>query len=395
MTERVFCIKRSSLNEIFDRFLDNTDYAFLPRKTKNREDDVEYSREYIQLIPYVNVILTGSESNKLIAYRRSGTMSGEKRLEGTWSIGFGGHISTDDCCFMPDGESYTRNDVDKLIYINVIRELYEELHLDPKLYNYEIFIRNTVNFLELDDDEPITVDDVHACVDVTVRINTNTQAYKEDTAFKTKLMENISLGTMAIIPHHFIYSDDTRASILSYIKENAKEGVDTDDVITLEKWSENKHTYKSSNGMGSGEHYDSLKIYAGNTVKSKVKCFELTEAFRTFGSDWVMRPNDIMPVSAIINNKVAEDIYAGEEPIRAPQVTGLTTVASIHEKDNIRYFKNIKKGSYIKVETLSKPTKNYEVGYIALEHNITAKTDDGKSVKTFAVPCYVLICCNT
>ena len=88
MTERVFCIKRSSLNEIFDRFLDNKDYAFLPRKTKNREDDVEYSRDYIQLIPYVRVILTGSESNKLIAYRRSGTMSGEKRLEGTWSIGF-------------------------------------------------------------------------------------------------------------------------------------------------------------------------------------------------------------------------------------------------------------------------------------------------------------------
>ena len=395
MTERVFCIKRSSLNEISDRFLDSTDYAFLPRKTKNREDDVEYSREYIQLIPYVNVILTGSESNKLIAYRRSGTMSGEKRLEGTWSIGFGGHISTDDCCFMPDDKSYTWNDITKLIYINVIRELYEELHLDPKIYNYEIFIRNTVRYLCLTDNEPVTVDDVHACVDVTVRINTNNVAYKEDTAFKAKLMENISLGTMAIIPHHFIYSDATRASILTYIKENAKEGVDTDDVITLEKWSENKHTYKSSNSKNPGEHYDSLNIFKGNTIDGKSKYFSLMEAFKLSGSGWATKLNDVVSIPAIISDRVAEDIYADKEPIRAPQVTGLTTVASIHEKDNIRYFKNIKKGSYIKVETLSNPTKNYEVGYIALEHNITAKTDDGSLVKTFAVPNYVLICCNT
>ena len=394
MTERVFCIKRSSLNEIFDRFLDNTDYAFLPRKTKNREDDVEYSRDYIQLIPYVKVLLTGTDSTKLITYRRSGTMSGEKRLEGTWSIGFGGHISIDDCCFMPDGKSYTWNDITKLIYINVIRELYEELHLDPKLYNYEIFIRNTVSYLNLTDNEPVTVNDVHACVDVTVRINTNSVAYKEDTAFKAKLMENISLGTMAMIPYTLLYIQDTCSSILSYIKENAKEGVDTDDVITLEKWSEDKYPFNSRKDNGS-EDYNSLKFFKGDTIDGKSKYFSLTEAFKLFGSEWVNKLNDVVSIPAIISNRVAEDIYADEEPIKAPQVSGLTTIATIHEKDSIRYFKNIKKGSYIKVETLSNPTKNYEVGYIALEHNITAKTDDGNSVKTFAVPCYVLICCNT
>lgn len=395
MTERVFCIKRDSLNKISDQFLDNTDYGFLPRKTKNREDDVEYSREYIQLIPYVKVLLTGTNSTKLIAYRRSGTMSGEKRLEGTWSIGFGGHISIDDCCFMPDNdESYTWNDITKLIYINVIRELYEELHLDPKLYSYEIFIHNTVSYLDLADNEPVTVNDVHACVDVTVRINTNSVAYKEDTAFKAKLMENISLGTMAMIPHTLLYIQDTCSSILSYIKENAKEGIDTDDVITLEKWSENKHPFNSRKDNGS-EDYNSLKFFKGDINNGKSKYFPLMEAFKVFGSEWVNRLNDDVSISAIISNKVGEDIYAGEEPIRAPQVNGLTTVATIHEKDSIRHFKNIKKGTYIKVETLSNPTKNYEVGYISLEQNITAKTDDGSLVRTFAVPNYVLICCNT
>ena len=99
MSELVYCIKRSAFEK--ETLISEEDVAFLPRKTPNKKDDVEFSREWIQLIPYITVVLqSGKEEledvtdTKVIAYRRCGNMAGEDRLTGTWSFGFGGHNAT-------------------------------------------------------------------------------------------------------------------------------------------------------------------------------------------------------------------------------------------------------------------------------------------------------------
>lgn len=84
---------------------------FIPRS------QAETDENYLQVIPYVTV--ASATDHKLLAYKRQG--GGEQRLEGKWSVGFGGHIDDTDCF-----------DQDHIPLTNVLcfaayREIFEEL----------------------------------------------------------------------------------------------------------------------------------------------------------------------------------------------------------------------------------------------------------------------------
>lgn len=124
--KKVLCIPKNALRELVPNFevevsnlgshtvvslLAEAGPLFIPR------EQAEQDENYLQIIPYVTV--AEAEHHRLLAYKRQG--GGEARLEGKWSVGFGGHIDDTDCF-----------DKDHVPFMNVLtfaayREVFEEL----------------------------------------------------------------------------------------------------------------------------------------------------------------------------------------------------------------------------------------------------------------------------
>ena len=83
-----------------------------------RRGDMEEDESYKQLITYA--VLQDKETGEYLYYKRL-EKSGERRLEGTLSIGVGGHTN--------DSENEEITTIDELLYENAERELNEELLL--------------------------------------------------------------------------------------------------------------------------------------------------------------------------------------------------------------------------------------------------------------------------
>lgn len=124
--KKVLCVPRDNLSELVPNFevdivtlgpseimpiLANAGPVFIPRT------QAETDENYLQIIPYVTV--AEAEEQRLLAYKRQG--GGENRLEGKWSVGFGGHIDDTDC-FDTDPISFTN-----VICFAAYREIFEEL----------------------------------------------------------------------------------------------------------------------------------------------------------------------------------------------------------------------------------------------------------------------------
>lgn len=118
--EKVLCVRRDDIAEFFSpqltgnphhlrMVLDTVKTYFIPRS------ECETNPAYLQLIPYVMVKRYGH----LLQYRRV-KGSGETRLVGKASVGFGGHINETDLM------DSTRT-VSDLILAGARRELLEEL----------------------------------------------------------------------------------------------------------------------------------------------------------------------------------------------------------------------------------------------------------------------------
>jgi predicted NUDIX family phosphoesterase len=96
--ERVLCFERKLFEElgVFQGLsLDVGKYLPVLTSSKNlmylNRSEAEHDRRYKQLIPYVLVVCDG----RLLRYQR-GKGGQEKRLQGLWSVGIGGHISEED-----------------------------------------------------------------------------------------------------------------------------------------------------------------------------------------------------------------------------------------------------------------------------------------------------------
>lgn len=97
--------------------LAHPDYCFLARKY------VENNPDFKQVIPYTAIAKVNEEGVKFYSYQRVQSQStGEKRLVGKTSIGFGGHVSIEDFMWYTD---WPINPVMNSIW----RELNEELDL--------------------------------------------------------------------------------------------------------------------------------------------------------------------------------------------------------------------------------------------------------------------------
>lgn len=111
--ELVFVIEEELIENISE--LKSVEKSISSGHFLNREV-AEKDENYKQIIPYVMV---KNQDGKYLAYRRS-DKSGENRLHGKWSVGFGGHINPDD---IPSGSAV---DFDSFLFA-INRELTEEL----------------------------------------------------------------------------------------------------------------------------------------------------------------------------------------------------------------------------------------------------------------------------
>lgn len=135
---------------------------------------------WIQMLPYVSFSYLDAEEGKLnfAAYRRPGSGEGESRLQGKFSVGFGGHIDLDEEVYHTDkvttesgDEIYklTLEDIKSTAITCVVRELKEELGFNP----FEVLQINDSNVLfGLEREaEPDEVGSLHLCLSIKVNLD--------------------------------------------------------------------------------------------------------------------------------------------------------------------------------------------------------------------------------
>lgn len=374
MSELVYCIKRSAFEK--ETLISDEDAAFLPRKTPAKEDDVEFSREWIQLIPYITVVLNSGKEKlddatetKVIAYRRCGNMAGEDRLTGTWSFGFGGHMNPCDFSFRSkfhneEPSSQKMSEITLLenaIYMNVVRELYEELQLDPSLYNGQIYYESFLRYKNCNASEP-TVNDVHAMLPVTVFIDKTSDAYVNDKIFKETLMKKLSQGTMATVPiTDTTEIEDAIAGIKqSLINNTDPEKTTIDDEIVLEPWSQ--EIIRETQQVGEDD---------GDTVLNKDSYLN-KRLGELYGDS-----SEVYPISKVYEHGLK--IINGLIDVRSTPVNKSIRVMptfSIKHRYFLKEIPWIRQGTFIidLKETNADETDAY-VGYLAIKHRIKVKPD--------------------
>ncbi len=387
MSELVYCIKRSAFGK--ETPISDEDVAFLPRKTPNKEDDVEFSREWIQLIPYITVVLKSGKEKfddptgaKVIAYRRCGNMAGEDRLTGTWSFGFGGHMNP--CDFSFRSKFYSEEEtlqkmgditvIENAIYMNVVRELYEELQLDPSLYDDQIHYESFLRYKDCGSSE-LTVNDVHAMLPVTVFIDKTSDAYVKDKIFKETLMKKLSQGTMVAVPiTDTTEIEDAIAGIKqSLINNTDPEKTTIDDEIVLEPWSQ--EIIRETNAFSEED---------GDTVYNKDSYLN-KRLGELYGSSFQIHPTpSIYGGLKIINGLI---------DIRTPPVNNSIRVIptfSIKHRYFLKEIPWVKLGSFIiDLRETNADETGACVGYLTIEHRIKVKPDGSDEEKALYLKGFV------
>lgn len=139
MSELVLAIHRSQLSTkdsgvIPFNFedIDPKAYALLPRhlvdcKGTNSDMADRVGMDFPQILGYFQITYDG----KYLAYQRKGK---EKGLFGQWSIGVGGHVSHQDVEEFVCQGSDAYPDLNQLVYAGAVRELSEEIGIDPEWF---------------------------------------------------------------------------------------------------------------------------------------------------------------------------------------------------------------------------------------------------------------------
>lgn len=135
---------------------------------------------FFQLIPYVSFSQLDVPTGKLncIVYRRPAKGEGEERLQGSSSVGFGGHIDdVSDLSFtssdvLEDGTKVYQmslDDIKNTCMTCARRELTEEVGFDP--FNDLQIPTEHINFSLEREQEPDEVGLVHVCVSIKVNLD--------------------------------------------------------------------------------------------------------------------------------------------------------------------------------------------------------------------------------
>lgn len=142
MDQSIMVVETNTLlgSKYFTGFLSSHEHDYEASILKHlkymRRGDAEIDPTHKQPIAYCMII---NQDKKVYAYQRSKKDAnyGEKRLQGKWSWGIGGHIEEVD------------NEGDKNpIYESMLRELEEEIHIDGEVLNIK-----ALGYINYDDDE--------------------------------------------------------------------------------------------------------------------------------------------------------------------------------------------------------------------------------------------------
>lgn len=122
MARKILVVKADTLykDKQFEGFSPAEDYNFENIVLENFEyqtrGEMEIDSSFQQAIPYG--IIVNQTTNKVIAYQRDGTNSGEQRLHNKRSLGLGGHIEVEE------------KDAQNPLQATLIKEIREEIGLD-------------------------------------------------------------------------------------------------------------------------------------------------------------------------------------------------------------------------------------------------------------------------
>lgn len=202
MIEELVWVVDSNLIDFKDKSIINTnedDLEFLLEECLLRakfidRKEAEKSPEYKQIIPY-GVIM---KDNKILSYQRT-KKSGENRLHDNFSIGFGGHINTED--------EVVSNDPFDIFVAAFHRELNEELEWGTSDRQY------TSKLIGIISDNSNDVGQVHLGVLVLTEPLTSVAA-KEDTISN---LEWLSLEEIALFKY-----ENWSQQVLKYLKTKLK-----------------------------------------------------------------------------------------------------------------------------------------------------------------------------
>ncbi len=180
--EKIMVIKKDKLfgNDYFEGFKPRKEVDFLSRILSNykwkKRSKVEHKPEYKQPIPYC--LIYNPELKMVFTYQRSTKDKDypEKRLQGKWSCGVGGHINK-------KNDAHYHNPIHKAL----IRELSEEVMIN----NYSVGLIGYIN-------EPGRIDKVHFGLLFLIKTNSSmikskdAEIIKESVQFKTinELLKN-------------------------------------------------------------------------------------------------------------------------------------------------------------------------------------------------------------
>lgn len=163
----------------FNQLADGT-IATLDTQLVDRDICEVVENGWVQILPYVSFSHLDVESGNMnfIAYTRPSTGEGESRLQGKFSVGFGGHIDNvsevyhTETVTNEDGETIyklTLEDLKQTAICCAVRELEEEVGFNP----FEVLqiTDDHVNFGLERETDPDDVGKVHLCLSITVNLS--------------------------------------------------------------------------------------------------------------------------------------------------------------------------------------------------------------------------------
>ena len=170
--ENVLCFKKSNLKEFSDLIekdsKDSLEFVYVNHAEANRVEN-----NFVQLVTYVAISTYDLAKGKytFLQYTRPSKNS-ESRLSSKRSVGFGGHINTDDWGLSFDDRiidetvNITKEDLLKLVKTCATRELKEELGLDVTVDHLSV--------TPFQADQTVDVNKVHMAMFMNLVVDTET-----------------------------------------------------------------------------------------------------------------------------------------------------------------------------------------------------------------------------
>lgn len=181
--------------------IDPQDYAYLPRAHADCKSPaaIQLGALLPQILGYFQVV---NPEGKILAYQRKGK---EKGLFGKWSIGVGGHVSSEDLCELASTNLDNYPSLQEIIYQGAEREILEELNVE--LSNLEAFAGGSEDFSEQVEHVLCSMNDPTSSVHIGIPMELQLDSWS---------MENLKLDPSEFCNFKWMTKEELKASDMEF-----------------------------------------------------------------------------------------------------------------------------------------------------------------------------------